>query len=832
MDVSAWLRQLGLARYVEAFGRHDIDADRLATLTPEDLDDIGVRSVGHRRKLLEAIGELADMPAAPASMAERRQITVLYCDMVGSTALSARIDPEDLRDIIHAYHSVCARQIERFDGHFANLIGDGVLAYFGWPRAHEDDVERAVLAAQAMLQAVDALRTPAGEAIRARVGIATGPVVVGDLIQGGPAQEQSAVGETPKLAAELQALAAPGQTVIDELTRRLLPVSFGVQPLDQHSIGGSAQAVAAYVVSHERATESRFEARKGSDLLPMVGRDQELALLWERWLQARGGEGEVVLLVGEAGIGKSRLARALLDACAAEPCERFVWQCSPYHTDSALWPVIQALSRGAGLLAQDSTDMALDKLEALSGHNKEVAALYAALLGLDGSRRYGPLDMAPQMLRERTLEVLAGRLRDIANERTLLLVVEDTHWIDPTTLELLERVLEKIDSARMLVLITSRPEKEPKLAAIPSVTHLSLNRLSRSSVEAIIARLGGNRLQVKTQATIVAQSDGVPLFVEELTKAVLETGEAAIPASLHGSLMARLDRIAEIKEVAQIAACIGREFEPAQVAVVARRPVQEMSMAIERLVAAGLVLRLRAGPPATYTFKHALLQDAAYESLLRGRRQQIHARILAALEDDPSGSPPDLLAHHAARAGLSRKAVDYWQQAGEAALSKSAYREAAGHFGKAFALIEARPEGGAARATSAMTGAHDDRDRARIELQSGTLLTYLARYQEAEARLHAALALAVRANDEHLQATVAEVLGSQAWGRGDAAGARLWFDRALATWQSLGAVREEGRAMLTIASTWLPEYARVRDCAERSTRSRSALRRRADADPR
>jgi class 3 adenylate cyclase/tetratricopeptide (TPR) repeat protein len=697
MNVAAWLRELGMERYVRAFEENDVDAQTLRLLTEGDLAEIGVGSVGHRRKLAAAIAALTAEPLAtpavapPRVEAEQRPLSVLYCQMAGPAATSgSRLDPEERRLVIQGFHKTCTQVVVEYDGHVANFYGDCMLAYFGWPRAHEDDAERAVRAGLALMHRVQAVE--AGVAMRARVGIATGPVVVGDLIDEGPAQEQSAVGVTPNLAARLLGLAAPGQVVIDELTQRLLAPSFPVQPLGRHALKGIAQPMAAYAVSGERPADSRFDARKGQDLAPMVGRDQELALLKERWALARTGEGQAVLLVGEAGIGKSRITRALLDDCGAQPHRQVRWQCSPYHMGSALWPLIQRLGRAAELAAADSNDAALDKLEALTGQINESTALYATLLGLNGDQRYGPLEMTPQMLRERTLELLVEQLLEMAGQQALLLVVEDAHWIDPTTLELIERCLERIPATRMLILITSRPDNQPALGAHPSVARLSLNRLSRASVEAIVARLGGNRLQAQTLAAIVAQTDGVPLFVEELTKAVLETGEAAIPASLHGSLMARLDRIPEVKEVAQIAACIGREFDQALVQAVAERP-EAVGEALDKLVAAELVFRRgdRANP--RFTFKHALVHEAAYESLLRDKRQRIHAGILEVLETRAEGTPPEILARHADGAKQTDKAIGYWQQAGNAALAKSAYVEAAGYLDSAVELIHAQAAG-------------------------------------------------------------------------------------------------------------------------------------------
>jgi len=695
-----------MERYIAAFEENDVDARTLRLLTETDLADIGVKSVGHRRKLAEAIAALGassvpsslqasadgleEVQAPPAQeIAERRQLTVLYCEMVDPAAAGSRPDSEDRREVIQRFHKTCTELVLDYDGHVANFYGDCMLAYFGWPRAHEDDAERAVRAGLALARQCHASRT--GATVGARVGVATGSVVVGDLIHEGPAREQSAVGLAPNLAARLLGLAEPEQVVIDKLTRQLLAPSFALQPLGSHTLKGVGGPVAAYAVVGERPTDTRFDAHRGHEVTPMVGREQELALLLERWAQASGGEGQAVLLVGEAGIGKSRVTRALLDACAAQPHRPVRWQCSPYHAGSALWPVIQRLGRTAELSAEDSNDAALDKLEALMGpDNSEATALYATLLGLDGTQRYGPMELPPQMLRERTLELLTEQLFGLAEQRPLLLVIEDAHWIDPTTLELIGRCLERIDSAPMLILITSRPDNQPSLAAHPSVTRLSLNRLSRASVEAIVAQLGGEDLQAQTLAAIVAQTDGVPLFVEELTKAVLETGETAIPASLHGSLMARLDRIPEVKEVAQIAACIGREFDQALLQAVAERP-EAVSEALDKLVAAELVFRRgdRANP--RFTFKHALVQEAARESLLRNKRQHLHARILDVLEC--AGTPPEILAYHAKRARQADRAIGYWRQAGDAALAKSAYAEAAGYLESAVELIGVQLDG-------------------------------------------------------------------------------------------------------------------------------------------
>jgi class 3 adenylate cyclase len=709
-DITVWLETIGLSRYAELFRANDITTSVLPELTDDDLRELGL-SLGHRRALLRAIKDLArprdeavasESPAVPVSPAreptpprpeaERRQLTVMFADLVGSTALAARLDPEDMREVITGYQNVCSEVIRRYEGHVAKFMGDGVLAYFGWPRAHEDEAERAVRAGLALAATVGALKAPNGEALGARVGIATGLVVVGDLVGEGAAQEQAVVGETPNFAARLQGIAAPGQVVIAGATRRLLGAGFALADLGERELKGIGTPLQAYAVTGERPLESRFEAMSGPALLPMVGRDQELALLVERWALAKAGEGQGVLLVGEAGIGKSRISRALLDALAEERHFRVRYQCSPYHTDSAFWPVIQQLNHAAGLAADDPLEARLDKLEALldraGGHG--AAPLIADLLGLDGSARYGPLDLTPQAQRARTLEALVQQMLGLAARQPVLTVVEDAHWIDPTTLEMIGQFLDRIENARVLILLTSRPDRQPALAAHPHVTRLTLNRLGRTGVEAIVARHGGERLPTETIDAIIARTDGVPLFVEELTKAVLETGETAIPASLHDSLMARLDRIPEVKEFAQIAACIGREFDYPLLASVVDRSEPDLRSALDKLAAAEPIFRRGAPPDARYTFKHALVRDAAYQSLLKAKRQRLHGAVASAiLEHYPeiAESEPEILAHHYAHSGQALHALRYWLEAGRRALARSATAEAIAHLNKGLGLL-------------------------------------------------------------------------------------------------------------------------------------------------
>ena len=581
MSISAWLHGLGLGQYEQAFRANDIDVDLLPTLTEDDLRELGVASLGHRKRLLAAISTLAGSanpqpspapptppPASTTPQAERRQLTVMFIDLVGSTALSSRLDPEDMRDVLHAYQTAVVGEVARMGGHVAKLMGDGVLAYFGWPRADEDDPDRAVQTGLAIVEAVSQLSTAAGERLAARVGIATGLVVVGDLSEGA-AREEAVVGDTPNIAARLQEAATSGAVVIENGTRRLLSRNFELRDLGPIWLKGFARPVNAFQMLREHPVGSRFEARRPGRPLPMVGRDQELALVLERWRQIVAGEGQAVLLVGEAGIGKSRLLQATLDAVATSEHVTLRYQCSPHHTGTALWPVIQQLTIGANLSPTDPEAAKLEKLEALLRQGvediAEAAPLIATLLGIHTAGRYPAQDLSPQQRRARTQAVLVEQLLGLARRKPVLMLVEDAHWIDPTTLELFGQALDRIAGARVLMLLTSRPDNQPSLGGHPHVTRLTLNRLGRGPTEAIITSLThGRSLRPEVVSEIAARTDGVPLFVEELTKAVLEAGAAgpaaAVPASLHASLMARLDRVPGVKEVAQVAACIGRQF--------------------------------------------------------------------------------------------------------------------------------------------------------------------------------------------------------------------------------------------------------------------------------
>jgi class 3 adenylate cyclase/predicted ATPase len=715
MDIGAWLRKLGFERYEPVFIENAIDSDVLPDLTESDLEKLGI-PLGDRKRLIKAIrAMLASSPTAlitsgvggdaesgqsRAAAAERRHLTVMICDLVGSTALSTRLDPEDMGTVFDSYHAACARITRTYDGFVRDLRGDGVLAYFGYPRAHEDDAERTVRAALDIIAAVARLETPAAEPLSVRIGIATGLVVIGDFGGEGALREHAVVGDTPNLAARLQALAEPGTVVVAASTRRLLGDLFRLRDLGWQDVKGITEPVAAWAVDGMTASESRFEAVHAAGLL--IGREDEIDFLLKRQRLAWKGEGQIVLISGEPGIGKSRLAAALEERIADELHTNLRYRCSPYHTNSALHPFIAQLERAAGFKADDTSEQRLDKLEALlaiaASRIQDTAPLFAALLSIPFGDRYPRLALTPAQQRRRTLAALLDQFENLAHQKPILLLFEDAHWADATSLELLDLTVERVRQLPVLALFTLRPEFEPPWVGLPNVGTLTLGRLDRSNVESMVTQVThGRALPTEVMNEIVAKTDGNPLFVEELTKAVLEGDilvkdadgyrlegplpPLAIPQTLQDSLMARLDRLAPVKEIGQIGAAIGREFSYSLMREVVGRDETALKHALAKLEQAELVFRRGEPPEAIYSFKHALVRDAAYENLLKSRRHQLHGRIARAMEEkfpDIVVSQPEIVARHFTEAGLAEPAINYWLKAGNLALSRSA-NVAVGH---------------------------------------------------------------------------------------------------------------------------------------------------------
>jgi class 3 adenylate cyclase/tetratricopeptide (TPR) repeat protein len=734
VDVAGWLRDLGLERYEAAFRENDVTTEVLCHLTAEDLEGLGVGTIGHRRQLLVAIAKLneqrptdavnpgvAPPPAASRPVdedavshgGERRQLTVMFCDLVGSTALSEKLDPEELRSLLHAYRIHCGEVIARYDGFVARYVGDGILTYFGWPTAHEEDAERAVRAALEIVHTVK--RASSAEDLSVRIGIATGPVVVGEQAGTGD-QSKLAVGSTPNLAARLQGLATAGQIVIAASTRRLAGNAFELTDLGEHDLKGIAEPVHAWRVERALVTASRFDARRGGGALtPLVGRDEELDLLLRRWSQAKDGEGQVVLLSGEPGIGKSRILSALRQRLEVQGVQALRFQCSPYYVNSAFWPIIDNFERTLQFTRDEAADFKLDKLEALivTHYGRPLADVrfIATIMSIPCEQRYGVLPMTPQKHKDETLRTLVDLTEAAARQQPSVLLFEDAHWADPTSLEVLDLLIDRVRTVPLLVVLTHRPEFQSRWSQRGHVGALNLSKLTRAQSAAMVSAVtGGKALPEALFDQILTRTDGVPLFVEELTKSILESGElkeagdhyeyrgsarsVTIPATLRDSLMARLDRFMPVKEIAQIGATIGREFSYELIAAVAPMPQVQFDEALVQLSGSGLAFRRGTPPDAVYTFKHALVQDTAYDSLLKSRRQELHGKIARVIEQrfpNIKVTEPEVLAHHLTAAGLTESAVPLWQAAGELAFRQMAMTEAIAHLDQGLELVATLP---------------------------------------------------------------------------------------------------------------------------------------------
>ena len=746
-----WLEAQGLERYFELFKENDLDLEILPDLSESHLESLGI-SLGHRLKLLRAIRQLpmfenrapadiqdieknsieikpdelnageittdklkqepsADRPTNFSNLAsaERRHLSIMFVDLVGSTALSTRFDPEDLRDLIRSYQEVATREIKRFDGFISRYMGDGILVFFGWPIAHEDDAERAIRAGLAANAAVAKLVAPDGVAMASRVGIATGLVVVGDVIGEGASEEEAAVGKTPNLAARLQAAAEPGQLVVSDVTRRLVGDLFRFESLGHLSLKGIAHPVESFVVGLERAVLSRYHASRKSGQLPLIGREAEFMQLQQLWKLTCDGEGQTVVVSGEAGIGKSRIVDAFCDFTETEDVSCIMLQCSPYHTQSALYPVWQWLLRSSEAGELDTDSQKFTKISRYLSNwpdTESLASLAAANLSIDVEPVVRLLEQSPDQLRKNTLNELMSLFLSMSTQNPTLVVVEDEHWIDPSTLEFFEELSACIASASLLLLLTTR-EGASTLTSARDINRLSLNRLGKTASTDIINQLtGGRALPGELLSELILKTDGVPLYVEELTKTVLESGQLAektdsyesavamesveVPSTLQDSLMARLDRLWPVREIVQTAAVIGREFSLDLLAVVVNISEEKLESALKKLLESGLIYQRDQLSKVGYIFKHALIRDAAYNSLLKSRRRNIHAAIAEILANDnrfSDSTEPQLLAKHYLNAENYLRAVEFNLVAAQKALSKSANKEALGHSTAGLSLV-------------------------------------------------------------------------------------------------------------------------------------------------
>jgi predicted ATPase/class 3 adenylate cyclase len=721
IDIADWLRGLGLEQYAKAFRDSDIDESVISHLTAEDLIEVGVASVGHRRKLLAAIAALKSESAGATSApdkagptpAERRQLTVMFCDIVGSTAISSSLDPEDFGRFLGAFQKVCVDAVERFGGSVAKFMGDGALVYFGYPVAHEDDAERAVRAGLALVEATDALALPIQPQVR--VGIATGLVVVGDLIGEGSAQERVAVGETLNLAARIQAAAPPASVMVGQLTHRLAGHAFDYEDFGLHELKGIPGAVRLWRVVGDSGVRGRFASRLDRSLTPLVGREEEIALLDRRWNQAKGGEGQLILLSAPAGFGKSRMVQAFRERLeSAVTCVQYFG--SPFHVNSALYPFIRQIEWAAGIVRTDSPDQKLDKLEALLNSTAvskaEDIQLAATLLSIPFAQRYPPLQINEIVQKQRIMDAIEEQIAQLSARGPILILFEDAHWIDPTSLQLMERIIRRAASLPEMIIVTYRPEFVPQSSELGHTSMLKLNTMSRDlAADLVHGATGGKTLPAIIVEQIVAKSQGVPLFVEELTRSILESGDLvedgagyvlrgsirdfAIPSTLQDSLIARLDRLGPAKDIALTASVVGREFTYELLEAVAAVPQATLLEGLERLVQSDLLGQSGVPPRSRYTFKHALIRDAAFQSILKTRKRELHRRVAEVLLirfPEIADTEPELLAHHYTEAEVIERALAYWRKAGERAVARLAYVEAVGHVEAAMKLIAGLPE--------------------------------------------------------------------------------------------------------------------------------------------
>ena len=732
--IDDWLKSIELQEYADRFAANAIDLSVVPDLTEQDLRELEI-PLGHRRKLLRAIAELKDRqpPAAepsrsPSDEAQRRQLTVMFCDIVGSTRLSASLDPEDMRGIILQFQNCIRTQVFQYKGTIASYLGDGALVYFGYPNANDDDTEQAVHAGLALVEAVPKIETGHNTSLAIRVGIATGAVVVGDILNyDDTRRERSVVGDTPNLAARLQSIANAGAVVVCANTWRLTKGYFDYQDLGPVTLKGWSNPIPAWQALRSTGVSSRFEAQHTSKLMPLLGREEEIELIMRRWRAASESDGRAVILSGESGIGKSHITLEIETLLSTEPHVTLRYYCSPHHANSALYPFIGELERSCGFTRSNSHGDRLAKLEALVAsqlaRSENAIPLLSSALSLPPDPKYPMPQLSPQQQKEATLALLSDRLIGLSTQQPLLVLFEDVHWADPTSLELLARIIERLPGHRILLLVTARPEFTSPWPNYAHVSIVPLTRLNRRDGAAIVERVvGGKKLPEDVLSQILARTDGVPLFIEELTKAIVESGQLqetgeqyvlgralpalTIPTTLHASLTARLDRLASAREVAQVGAVIGREFTYELLDAVAEMSRNVLESGLRQVAESGLLLQRGVVPQSVYSFKHALVRETAYSGLLKSRRVQLHAALARVLESqfpEIVDAQPEILAHHFSEAGLNDSAVRYWLQAGRKSAARSANMEAVAQFQSGLQAVRALPEG-------------PDRDRTELDI--------------------------------------------------------------------------------------------------------------------
>ena len=829
-SVRDWLESLGLGQYADVFEDNEIDMSLLSQVDDQVLKDIGVTIAGHRLRLKSAIASIADATendsvdpsknvapvTSPAIEGERRQLTVLFCDMVGFTKLASRLDPEILQNIIRVYEDTCAASITRYEGYVFQRLGDGIVAFFGYPLAHEGEAERAIHAGLDIIDAFAKLDVPDAGQLHVRIGIATGLVVVASA-------EKGAVGETMNLASRLQNIAQVNTIVVSERVQRLAAGSFDYEDLGEQALKGIGRPTHAYSIVGVSEAASRFEAAHSEGLTPLVGREQELGLLKERWQLAQDGEGQVVLLSGEPGIGKSRILSALRERLEGHGGLALRYQCSPYYINSAFWPITDNLERALNIARDETPESKLDKLEALivGDYERPISDVrfIASMLSIPCDERYGTITMTPEKHKDETLRTLVDLSEAAAKKQPSVVLFEDAHWADPTTLEVLDLLIDRVKDIPLLIVLTHRPEFQSRWSDQGHVASLNLSKLTRVQSSALVARVADDKvLPSDLLEQILAKTDGVPLFVEELTKSILESGElkdtgdryeyagathtVTIPATLRDSLMARLDRYMPVKEIAQIGAAIGREFSYELISAVSSISQAQLDNALSQLTDSGLAFRRGTPPEATYTFKHALVQDAAYDSLLKSRRQELHGKIAREIEARfPSikDTEPEVLARHLTAARLSEAAIPLWQMAGELALKRMALSEAISHLDQGLELVATLPHS-------------RERDASELDLRTPLGIAWQALKgwpaQEVWSSFQPALVLAKLLKRNDVLLTILDGLQSYVMGRGRAAEGLSWAKEMLDVAKATGDadLLITGHSTACICYGWMGKY--------------------------